>query len=264
MAKRSQMQSVAGGLQNEQQLKMALGSGTKAPSPIPQRGASQGIGAQTTGAKMSQAAVQSLLQSMLSQQQGQQRAGAAVAAAAAPRAQSTIARQQGSNQAAAAAGGPMGRANLGNLNQLYQSLLTQFTHGTAGIRHQGGVTPAGPASPSPSASAAGGGVGSGTRTMPVLQNMLQNIFANNRSGSGYSTATTPKGSGIRAQQGASITATPSLQQQQQQRPPYQQFYYGNAVGGGTSIPSKAVFPGPKAPSPAAAYGNSGGPSGPGV
>ncbi|EER06903.1 hypothetical protein Pmar_PMAR011248 [Perkinsus marinus ATCC 50983] len=262
------------GLQNQQQqLKVDLGGG-KAPSPAAQRFPGQGLGTVATGAmpKVPQATVQNLLQSMLAQQQAQQQQSAS------PSTQSTVAGQQGGNQnaAAAAAAAALGRANLGNLHQLYQRLLTQFTHGATGpMRRPGGMTPTGPSPSSPgsaSAAAAAGGVPSGTTSMPAIQNMLQNIFANNRSQ--YTTAATPKGPGVRAQQGPSTATTASLQQhQQQQRSPYQQFYYGNAVSGGTSIlpkavPSKASAPpAPRPPPPpttTAAHENPSAPSGSGL
>lgn len=272
MPKRGQMQPTIGLQNQQQQLKVDLGGG-KAPSPAAQRFPGQGLGTVATGAmpKMPQATVQNLLQSMLAQQQAQQQQ------AASPSTQSTVAGQQAGNQnAAAAAAAALGRANLGNLHQLYQRLLTQFTHGATGpMRRPGGMTPTGPSPSSPgsaSAAAAAGGVPSGTTSMPAIQNMLQNIFANNRSQ--YSTAATPKAPGVRAQQGPSTTTTASLQQhQQQQRSPYQQFYYGNAVSGGTSIlpkavPSKASAPPAPRPPPttttAAAHENPNAPSGSGL
>ncbi|KAF4752764.1 hypothetical protein FOZ62_007681 [Perkinsus olseni] len=217
--------------------------------------------------KVPSAAMHNLLQSMLNQQQAQQRAGAAAAASNSQTAPAGP--TQANNPAAAAAAAAMGRANLGNLHQLYQSLLTQFTHGgTTGMRRQGGLTPTGPSPspPPPPPTASGGGVASGTNAMPAIQNMLQNILANSRPQ--YSAAPTPKGPGLRAPQGSPTASTPSLQQQ---RSPYQQFY---AVGGSTAAAlPKAVSSGSKAPAPAAAtarsaaaaaHGHPNAPSGPGV
>ncbi|KAF4670771.1 hypothetical protein FOZ61_008787 [Perkinsus olseni] len=272
MAKRGQMQPTSStttiGLQKQQQQqqKTALG---KAPPSGGQRGqGSLGSAAGTGMPKVPSAAMHNLLQSMLNQQQAQQRAGA-TAAASNPQT-APAGPTQANNPAAAAAAAAMGRANLGNLHQLYQSLLTQFTHGsTTGMRRQGGLTPTGPSPspppPPPPTASGGAGVASGTNAMPAIQNMLQNILANSRPQ--YSAAPTPKGPGLRAPQGSPTATTPSLQQQ---RSPYQQFY---AVGGSTAAAlPKAVSSGSKAPAPAAAtarsaaaaHGHPNAPSGPGV
>ncbi|KAF4721703.1 hypothetical protein FOZ62_015764, partial [Perkinsus olseni] len=221
MAKRGQMQPTSStttiGLQKQQRQKTALG---KAPPSGGQRGqGSLGSAAGTSMPKVPSAAMHNLLQSMLNQQQAQQRAGAAVSNPQTAPAGPT----QANNPAAAAAAAAMGRANLGNLHQLYQSLLTQFTHGsTTGMRRQGSLTPTGPSPsppPPPPTASGGAGVASGTNAMPAIQNMLQNILANSRPQ--YSAAPTPKGPGLRAPQGSPTATTPSLQQQ---RSPYQQFY----------------------------------------